>query len=110
VSAGLAGLADWIDDRLGNEHVDRQAVCEEAAARLRKMSVGAAVVLDEAQLDVVLDALADAAEYRIAAGARGCLDCASADGPGLCPDHDADLDRAQRYTATARQLRMEAGR
>lgn len=36
-AAALASLADWIDDRLGNEPADRQTICEAVAAQLRDM-------------------------------------------------------------------------
>jgi hypothetical protein len=37
-AAALASLAGWIEDRLGNEHADRQAICEDVAAQLRHMA------------------------------------------------------------------------
>ncbi len=68
-----------------------------------------AVTLDAAQLETVLDALDDAVELRHGIGGRECADC-DAHPAGLCEDHAADLGRADRYAATARQLRMEARR
>jgi hypothetical protein len=72
-------------------------------------AVRAAAVLDAAQLDTVLGALDEAAESRQEHGARPCGECGSR-ADGLCEDHGADLERAGRYAATARQLRQEAGR
>jgi hypothetical protein len=37
-AAALASLADWIDGKLGNEHADRQLICEDVAAQLRDMA------------------------------------------------------------------------
>jgi hypothetical protein len=39
----LAGLAADIDRRLGNEHADRQTICEDVAARLRQLANGARI-------------------------------------------------------------------
>lgn len=108
-AATLASLAGWIEDKLGDENADRQAICEDVAAQLRGMAaIRESVTLDAAQLGTVLDALDDATEYRLDSGAQ-CAGC-DATPDGLCEDHTDDLERGQRYAATARQLRMETGR
>ena len=37
-AAELAALADWIDQRLDNEHADRQAICEDVVTQLRQLA------------------------------------------------------------------------
>ena len=50
----------------------------------------------------VLDALADAAEYR--GGERGsCADCGDS---GLCEDDQADLQKASRYDQLRQRLQQ----
>ena len=65
----------------------------------------ATVHLDEAQLDAVLDALADAEEYRWACAQASCRDCNRLD-PARCADHARDEEMSARYAAAAGQLRM----
>jgi hypothetical protein len=67
------------------------------------------VHLDAAQLDIVLGALADAAEYRWVMAQVGCEACGRLH-PAMCADHARDEELSDRYEATARQLRMEAHR
>jgi hypothetical protein len=67
------------------------------------------VHLDEAQLDTVLAAFDEAAEHRADRGNSECAACRAEYG-GLCYDHAGDLLKADRYAATARQLRQEAAR
>ena len=62
--------------------------------------------LDAAQLDTVLDALDDAADYRQLRSPASCADCRTAD-PGRCDDHGRDADLTRRYDALSRQLRQE---
>jgi hypothetical protein len=65
--------------------------------------------MDAVQLETVLDALADAAEYRsVRAGAR-CPDCDAGYGD-LCYDHAGDVERADAYGQLAQRLQREAGR
>jgi hypothetical protein len=62
-----------------------------------------AAVLDERQLEVMLDALDDAARWRGHRAAAVCQDCA--DSPvELCQAHADDLDRIDRYGALFRQF------
>jgi len=37
IAAELTALADSIDQRLDNEHADRQTICEDLAARIREL-------------------------------------------------------------------------
>jgi hypothetical protein len=69
----------------------------------------AAAHLDEAQLDTVLDALDDAADYRWLSAQASCEHCNRLD-PARCADHARDEELSDRYTAVARQLKQEAGR
>ncbi len=92
--AHLWGFAARVETQLRQpaETVTRQAIGEYAAGLMRLLGDGQAgghVVLDAAQLDLVLGALADAVWERSQAG---------------------DDDRAGAYDALARQLRGEAGR
>jgi hypothetical protein len=77
--------------------------------RARNAACEQCICLDPAQLDTVLDGLDEAADGRQVSAARVCSDC-EAHPAELCGDHADDLDRAGRYSATARQLRQEAGR
>ena len=57
-----------------------------------------AVTLTPAQLATVLDALADAETYREREGGARCAGCEEAPpSAGLCAEHSADFDAAQRY-------------
>jgi hypothetical protein len=67
------------------------------------------VHLGLAELDVILDALDEAAEHRADRGNSECKACRAEYG-GLCYDHAGDLIKADRYAAVARQLREEACR
>lgn len=64
----------------------------------------ATVVLDEAQREVLGQALADALEYRMPDGF--CSDC-EASPVDLCDAHAADLDRTDAYLVLARDLGIE---
>ena len=81
IARALEVLAGWAELRLGNEHVDRQAILEQVIADLRMLAERAgaapavAVTPGGAQLDQVLDALADAAELRREAVGAYCADC-----------------------------------
>ena len=116
LAAELRGIADSIARRLASEHAGRQQIAEDAAVRLHDIATALALgatpvaALDAAQLDTVLDALADAAEYRYGHAGTVCGDCDSPDGPGLCPDHQRDLERRDGYIALSGQLRQEASR
>lgn len=60
------------------------------------------LTLTAGEVATVRDALADAAAWRSAdSPALGCADCAA---NGSCPDHAADVRRAQRYEALTRRL------
>ena len=67
------------------------------------------VTLNGSQLYVVLAALEDAAEYRLARG--NCDQCESAafGQPDLCDDHKADIQRGIRYASLALRLEKAAG-
>jgi mono/diheme cytochrome c family protein len=67
----------------------------------------AVAALDAAQLQTVLDALDDGADYRQQHGPASCADCHTAD-PNRCADHDRDNDLSRRYGALSRQLRQQA--
>ena len=115
LAAELRSLADSIGRRLADEHADRQQIAEDAAGRLRDLAtilaVGAAPVaaLDAVQLETVLDALADAAEYRYLHSTASCEDCNRLE-PARCADHTRDEKASASYDALARQLREEARR
>ena len=108
----LEVLAGWAELRLGNEHVDRQAVLEQVVADLRilaeRAAAAPAATLGGTQLDRVLDALADAAELRRQAAGAYCAECRESP-TELCGTHEACLDQAGSYDELARQLRHEAG-
>lgn len=108
----LSWLAGWEDSTcavvaglIGRAHASGSG----DADLLRAAVLAGAVTLDEAQLGTVLDALDDAVEYRRERGGEPCMACEAEYG-GLCYDHAADEGRYDRYAATARQLRQEAGR
>ena len=62
-----------------------------------------AAALTGEQRDVLVLMAADALEYRVEPVAGKCDDCDKH--PALlCPDHAADLDRAERYRTVLRQL------
>lgn len=115
LAAELPGLAGQIGRRLTGEHASRQQIAEDAARRLRDLA--ALLALDAApvaalgafQLETVLDALADAAEYRYLHSTSSCEDCNRLE-PGRCGDHDRDEAASASYDALARQLRQEAAR
>lgn len=115
LAAELRGLAERIDRQLAGEHADRKEIAETAAERLRDLAtalvLGAApvVALDAVQLETVLDALDDAADYRQLRASASCADCNSAD-PARCDDHARDEDLTRGYDTLSRQLRQEAGR
>jgi hypothetical protein len=67
----------------------------------------AAAHLDEAQLDTVLSALDDAADYRWLSAQASCEHCRRLD-PAQCADHARDEELSDRYSAVAQQLRQEA--
>jgi hypothetical protein len=98
-AAELVKLADWIDQRLDNEHVDRQAICEDVAARLRLMAGDTAPTGE--QRAVLAAALADAVSHREPSGF--CADCETHPA-GLCEDHAGDLDKADAYLTLASGL------
>jgi hypothetical protein len=64
-----------------------------------------AAVLAEVQVDVLLAALADAANYRRDRAGGYCLDCAC-ERHGLCPDHARDFDTADDYDDLADTLAL----
>lgn len=70
---------------------------------------GPAAHLDEDQLDTVLEALGDAAEYRWFAAQGHCRDCGRLS-PARCADHARDEELSARYAALAYELREETGR
>jgi len=59
--------------------------------------------------DTVLEALADATNYRAVRAETTCADCHAEPG-GLCHDHAGDFEKADGYGALADQLRQEASR
>ena len=70
----------------------------EVIAKLIIRAHAGAVALTPAQLATVLDALADAETYREREGGARCADCEEAPpSAGLCAEHSADFDAAQRY-------------
>lgn len=62
-----------------------------------------AITLTAAQAETVLSALDDAAEARRERAAATCGDCA-VHPVELCPDHEAELNRASEYDALAARL------
>jgi hypothetical protein len=77
-AAALASLADWIDDRLGNEHADRQTICEDVAAQLRDM---AAAVRESRVAGAELEARKTAAAAVVADFKRETDESIDAGGP-----------------------------
>jgi len=110
---GLEVLAGWAELRLGNEHVDPQAVLEQVVADLRMLAARAAnraaVTLGGAQLDQVVDALHDAAELRREAAGSYCVECRESP-VELCADHEDCLNRADTYDRLASELQQEEAR
>jgi hypothetical protein len=64
---------------------------------------GAGLVLPEAHLSTVLDALEDAATLRTERAAAYCVKCAEHPA-GACDEHLDDLDAAERYRQLTREL------
>jgi hypothetical protein len=64
---------------------------------------GAGVTLTAEQLATVLDALADAGEYRRKEAAQWCADCESSPA-AACGEHLDDLDAASAYEALGAEL------
>ena len=64
---------------------------------------GASVTLTAEQLATVLDALADAEEYRRKEAAQWCADCESSPAEA-CEQHLDDLDAASAYEALGAEL------
>ena len=85
------------------------AVIAGLVRRAAALPVAAVAVLDAAQLDTVLEALADATNYRAVRAETTCADCHAEPG-GLCHDHAGDFEKADGYGALADQLRQEASR
>ena len=89
VRAVLAAF-DWEQD-------DRQYALEKIE-RILLAGPAPAVTLTAGQLATVLDALADAEEYRRKEAAQWCADCESSPAEA-CGQHLDDLDAAQAYEA-----------
>ena len=65
--------------------------------------MAATITLTPAQAETVLSALDDAAEARRERAAATCHECATHPAE-LCPDHEADLNRASEYDGLAAAL------
>jgi hypothetical protein len=76
---------------------------EEARGALLSAYEAPAVTLDHGQAATAADALEVAAEYRRYRASLTCEACAASP-TEVCPDHEADLDRADEYDALARQI------
>ncbi len=115
IARALEVLAGWAELRLGNEHVDRQAILEQVIADLRMLAERAgaapavAVTPGGAQLDQVVDALHDAAELRREAAGSYCVECRESP-VELCADHEDCLNRADTYDRLASELQQEEAR
>jgi len=113
IARGLEVLAGWAELRLGNEHVDRQAVLEQVIADLRMLAGRAraapARTLGVARLDQVADAVADAAELRREAAGSYCAECRESP-VELCGEHEDCLNRADTYDRLAGELQHEEAR
>ncbi|HUK73793.1 MAG TPA: hypothetical protein VLW50_34460 [Streptosporangiaceae bacterium] len=111
--ARLNALAGWMEERLGDEEYDRQAVAESGVTQIReiaRLASGATsvVTLSAAQAETVRQALADAIEWRDPRGGTGCDDCLALDEggewPRMCDDHDADQAAVHAYRDLAADL------
>jgi len=103
VRAVLAAF-DWEhgDRQLALEAIERIVLAGSAPAQepaaLASAGPVPAVTLTAGQLATVLDALADAGEYRRKEAAQWCADCESSPAEA-CGQHLDDLDAAQAYEA-----------
>ncbi len=100
-------IAEW----LSQWEPQTVAVIAEWVTRANAAGKAAAdAALTSNQTTTVADALEVAAEYRRYRASLTCEACAASP-TEVCPDHEADLDRADEYGALARQItEAEGGR